>query len=345
MDTVFVQGMIATVLSFAVFVGTPWLVLSMVLGARMAYLVIASVFFGVMLILSGMWFLNGLGPKGLDTTWFAVGVGDSLSQVEGFGGTYDVSDYPQGDWEVPAEGRRLADLRPRQNPCLSIFSETFLGKSKGEPCNAEDTLKESLNAGPVMTTLVSAAISPIPGKRDDVKEEVHGAVSIPTGTKFTVVDIRVREAVVDRKESLIAMGRAVPSDSLVVETLGTGIEEAEVSKFLIKVGDVVKKGQPVLEGDAEGTLVTVRASSDGRVIGSLGLRTGDKVKAGVPLATVDLSGQAGQPPPAEVSAVRVRGSVRTPAFFYLVGSLLLFAIHMGALARTEKQRSAVAQPA
>lgn len=341
MDTVFVQGMIATVLSFAVFIGTIWLVMSMVLGARMGYLVLGSIFFGIMVILSGMWFLNGLGPKGPETTWNAIAVGDELTEVEGFGGTYDVTDYPDGTgWEAPAKGRRLADLRPARKPCVSVISESLLGKK----CGGQDTLSESANAGPVMTTLMSEAISPIPGVRDRVTEEVHGGISISSGTDFVVVDIRMKEATVDGKPSLIAMGRAVPSDSLVVETLGPGIEEAEVTRYLVEIGDSIRAGQAVLEAKVDSRTVTVAASGTGRII-SLGLKSGDKIKADVPIAGIDISGQPGQPRAAEVSAVRVRGAVRTPAFFYLAASLVLFAIHMAALSRAEKAKKTVAAPA
>lgn len=334
MDPVFVQGVIATVLSIAVFFGTPWLVLSIVLGARMAYLVIASVFFGLMIILSAMWFGNALGPKGPETTWHAIGVGDDLTEVEGFGASYDVSEYPGGDWEIPARDRRLADLQPRARPCLSLI----------RPCASQDTRKESKNADPVMNTLVSEAVSPIPGKRDRVKEEVHGTISLGADTDFTVTDIRMREEIIDGKPSLIAMGRAAPSGSLLAQTLGEGVDEAKVARYLVKVGDRVSAGDGVLEADAEGRTVTVASNLAGRVIG-LGLRVGDKVKPGVPMATVDLSGQPGQPAPAEVAAVRVRGAVRTPAFIYLIASLILFGVHMAALARSEKARSPAAQPA
>lgn len=340
MDPVFVQGLIATVLSFAVFVGTPWLLLAMVLGPRMAYLVLGSVFFGIMVILSAMWFANALGPKGTETRWQAIGVGNDLTEVEGLGSTYEVGDYPEGGWLVPQKDHRLADLRPQTKPCLSLFNEAFRGK----PCAAQDTLKESANAQPVMTTLVSEAISPIPGKRDKVKVEVHGTVSLPSGTKFTVIDIRMKEAIVDGKPSILAMGRAVASDSLIAETLGGGVSEAKVTRYLVKIGDSVRPGQAVLEAEADSQTVTVPATASGRVI-ALGLRVGDKVKPNVPVATIDLTGQPGVPPPAEVSAVRVRGAVRTPAFFYVVASLILFAIHMAALSRAERAKRTVAQPA
>lgn len=331
MDPIFVKGVLATVFSFAVFIGTIWLVMAMVLGPKMGYLVLGSVFFGLMVILGAMWFMNALGPKGPETTWHAIGVGKDLSEVEGFRNTFDVSDFPGGAWEVPKRDRRLADQKPRAQPCLSLI----------RPCASQDTRKESKNVTPVLETLVSQAVSPIPGKRKEVKDEVQGAVDLAPG-KFSVTDLRMKEATVDGKPSLIAMGRAVPSDNLVAEALD-GASEGKVTRYVTKPGDRVSAGDPVLLATADGKTLSVNASQAGRVI-QLGLRPGDKVKPGVPIAKVDVSGQPGQPDPAEVVAVRVRGGVRTPAFFYLVAALILFAIHMAALARAEKAPRATAQP-
>ena len=56
--------------------------------------------------------------------------------------------------------------------------------------------------------------------------------------------------------------------------------------------------------------------------------------------TVDLSGQPDQPPPVTVVAVRVRGKLRTPAMYYLIASIVGFAIHMLGLRSYERRRKA-----
>jgi len=43
----------------------------------------------------------------------------------------------------------------------------------------------------------------------------------------------------------------------------------------------------------------------------------------------------------EIVAVRVRGSVRTPALIYLFVSLLLFALHMMGLRNTERAAKSI----
>jgi hypothetical protein len=73
--------------------------------------------------------------------------------------------------------------------------------------------------------------------------------------------------------------------------------------------------------------------------------TGDNIKPNVPFASIDVTGQPGVPPPVEVSAARVRGSVKVPAFIYLVASTALFVFHLRGLSRTEKAMKGQPQPA
>jgi hypothetical protein len=82
-------------------------------------------------------------------------------------------------------------------------------------------------------------------------------------------------------------------------------------------------------------------SSDPGIIAAEPLRPGDRVRAGGPVLTVDLSGQPDQPPPIIVVAVRVRGKLRTPAMYYLIVSLLLFTIHLLGLRSYERKRRAL----
>ncbi|MGH2812003.1 MAG: biotin/lipoyl-containing protein [Actinomycetota bacterium] len=334
MDPVFVKGVLAFIVALLVFVGSVWLLLSLIVGGRLAYLITGSLLFGIMVILSGMWTVNRLGPTGPDTTWHGLAVGPELSQVEGLDETtYDVSDYPEGEWVEPAEGTRLADQHPARSPCLSLVTD----------CENRDTLTEVNNARPVMETFVSTAISPIPGKREEVAERVQGQVNVKP-QEFAIADIRMREAEVDGKTSILAVGLAVPSDQIVPESLGEGVEEAVVEEYLVDEGETVAEGQPVMRATADGQEIQIESTQTGRVI-THGLREDDTVKAGVPIAVVDVSGQPGAPEPVEVSAVRVPGAPRRPAMVYLAGSLILFAVHLFLLRRAELARRAAPQPA
>lgn len=307
------KGIFATVLAIVVFIGSVYLLVALVLGPRLGYFLTGSVVFGIMVLLSVIWFGSVLGPKGPVTTWEAIGAGPDLTEVEGHGNTYDIRDYPGGDWKAPGD---------------DVLVE-----------GAASTLVEADGARPVLDTFVQSAVSPIPGVREREAGKLKGEVDLLPGN-FAVTEIRMKEATVEGKESIIAVAKAVPADELVAPDFGA--EEAEITEVIAQPGDTVKAGDPVLrisvpdKGDAQ-----VPASRDGTIV-SLALGVGDLVKPGVPYAEVDISGQPGQPGPVEVAAVRVRGAQRIPALYYLVVSLVLFAVHMKGLQATEKRLKAQA---
>jgi biotin-dependent enzyme len=333
-DPVFVKGVVAFLIFMVLFVGSVWLLLSFVVGGRLAYYITGATFFGLMAIMSLIWvgllppdpqakfFKTALGPKGVETTWFGLGVGKQLSKVDlevvpgAEKSMFDVSDYPDGKWTPPRKGGHLADLS---------------GDS--------DTEKEVSNAKPVMETLVNTAISAIPGKRDSVTGITYSEVGLKSGS-YAVTDLLMREDSVDGKPSIVAVGRAVPADTIKAATLGAGIDSGSVSKHLVNVGDRVSAGEPIIEVATSSGAVQVPSSTSGRVI-AYGLQKGDTVKPGVPFATIDLTGQPGQPDPVEVAAARVRGNVQIPALYYLIASTVLFLLHMLGLSRTERRLKAM----
>lgn len=307
MDPTFIKGFAAVATSVVVLIGSVWLLLSLILGVKMGYFVTAVSFFGIMVLLSGIWIITALGPKGPETTWHPIAVGASLSSLESAYGTFDVSDYPGGDWQLPSPKVKLADL----------------GKK-------ESTQAEFENAKPVMDALVGSAVSPIPGKRKEVEAEVLGAVDLEPG-KFQLINFRIKEATVDGKESLIAVGTAVSSEHL---TAGT-ITESVVKKFLVAPGAKVAKGDAVVAVASGPDVVADKAG----VIISFGLREEDKIKTGIPFATIDVTGQPGAADVAQVAAVRVRGGVRIPSLYYLIASLALFALHMLGMRNAERSKA------
>lgn len=340
MDPVFVKGVLAFIIAMAVFVGSVWLLLAMILGVRMGYFVMGTCFFGVMAVIAVLWvfislvpapslgFGVALGPKGRETTWEPVAAGADLQTFDSEFGSFDVADYPGGDWEEPKRGRRIADL----------------GTGIPRPGKAdEDTAKESEGVKPVVDSFISNVLSPIPGKREDVQSKVLSEVGLESG-KVTFTDIRMKEETVAGKSSVIAVGRVVPSSPVAAGDLG-GVEEGIVKEYTVPTGTVVSAGDTLIIAETEGGDVEVASTLGGRVI-AFGLRKGDAIKPGVPFAIIDLTGQAGQPEPVEVAAVRVRGSLRTPSFYYLTALSVLFFLHLYGLGRMERTRKMpVAQPA
>ncbi len=305
-----IRGLLALSIAVVFLIGSVWLLLSLVVGVRMGYLVMGSVLFGVIMILSLIWTVTALGPVNPETTWFGGGVGPNVAQLSHGGETFDASDYPSGDWQEPRRGEHLADLE-----------------------GSQDTLAERANALPVLRAVVSQAINP--EAQQGIADLISGPIGLEAGD-FEIVDLRFKPASVEDKESLIAMARAVPSERLLAQ--GLGEDEWTVESYLVSPGDQVSEGDPVLRATREGASPQVVTASSSGTIVSLGQREGDRIKDGTPIATADVSGQAGAADPVEVGAVRVRGFPRKPAIIYLVVSTLLFALHMGLLRNAERAR-------
>ena len=313
--SVFIKGVLATIFIMGALFGMVYLLMSMVLGPKLAYWVEGCVAFGVLSIMSFIWFVSALGPTGADTAWQAIALGPNLTEAKAFGTTYNVADYPGDGWQKPKVGARLADLK-----------------------GADDTDAEATQAKPVLDSAVGDAVSAIPGQVDLVKRIVQGDIGLTTG-QFTNYDILVKPVKVQGKDSLIAVAKGAPSKSVNAD-LGPGVTDGTLNKYLLNVGDKVDKGQDFMSVSTKGGDVNVKSSDPG-IIAAEPLRPSDRVRAGGPVLTVDLSGQPDQAPPIIVVAVRVRGKLRTPAMYYLVVSLVLLTIHMLGLRSYERKRRAL----
>jgi hypothetical protein len=97
MSTIFVTGVAVTVAGIIVFIGSIFLLLSLVLGGRLAYFVTASVTLAVLVILGVVWSINPLGPVGQLPEWEPRGAADTPAQIN-FG---PMSSYPNGPWQTP----------------------------------------------------------------------------------------------------------------------------------------------------------------------------------------------------------------------------------------------------
>jgi hypothetical protein len=128
------EGALAVISSFILFVGTVWLLLAAVVGVRMGYLLTAVGFFGFMIVLSFMWAFGApgtprfLGPKGDLPTWVPVEAGVALESR-----TYPVlGEYPGGKWQDPAGDDALA---AEVDPAALAFAE-FLAERATEELHA-----------------------------------------------------------------------------------------------------------------------------------------------------------------------------------------------------------------
>jgi hypothetical protein len=91
---IFIEGVAAVAAAIIVFCGSVWLVLMLVLGARLAYFVTATVTLGILLIMGVVWSINQLGPVGELPSWHSIGAGDTSSEIE-----FPAADtYPDEPW-------------------------------------------------------------------------------------------------------------------------------------------------------------------------------------------------------------------------------------------------------
>jgi hypothetical protein len=96
MDSIFVTGVGAVTAGIVVFCGGVWMLLSMVLGARLAYFVTASITVSFVLIMATVWSFTPLGPVGQLPAFDEVGIGEQ-GQVD----FAQASAYPNDPWKVP----------------------------------------------------------------------------------------------------------------------------------------------------------------------------------------------------------------------------------------------------
>ncbi|MCA1717229.1 MAG: 2-oxo acid dehydrogenase subunit E2 [Actinobacteria bacterium] len=89
---------------------------------------------------------------------------------------------------------------------------------------------------------------------------------------------------------------------LKVPNLGMDMEEAGIVRWLVREGDEVEKGDPVLEIDTDKTSYEIESPADG-IIRNLRGEEGETVPVGAPLAYITAPGEE-SPDPAEPSEVR-----------------------------------------
>lgn len=310
----FTKGIFGVIGVMGALFGMVYLLMSMVLGTKLAYWVEGAITFGVLCIMSFIWFVSALGPTGPDTQWIAAALGPKLTTASWHGTSYNVADYPNGGWIKPTVGGHLADLS-----------------------GADDTDSQATQVKAVMDSVVGNSVSVIPGQVDAVKPIVQGDIGLVPG-QFVDYNILMKQVKVEGKDSIIAVATSAPSKSVNAD-LGPGVAEGTLTKYLVNVGDKIANGQEFMSVSTKGGNVNVTSTVDG-VVAATPLRPSDRIRSGGPVMTVDVSGQAGAPPPILVVAVRVRGKLHTPAMYYLIASLIGFAIHMLGLRSYEKRHKA-----
>jgi hypothetical protein len=91
--------MAAFISSIVIFCGSAFLLLTLIVGARLAYFITASITFAFVFIMGVTWSINPLGPVGQLPEWDPVAIAEDTNELE----FEAASDYPEGQWQVPNE--------------------------------------------------------------------------------------------------------------------------------------------------------------------------------------------------------------------------------------------------
>ena len=95
MDIPFVSGLAAFVSAIVIFVGSAMLLLTLILGVRLAYFITASITLAFVLIMGVVWSINPLGPVGELPEFTPIDISTDLTDLEQAAG------YPEGEWRNP----------------------------------------------------------------------------------------------------------------------------------------------------------------------------------------------------------------------------------------------------
>jgi hypothetical protein len=96
MDSIFLEGWGAFISAVIVFCGSVWLLMTMVMGVRLAYFVTASVTLAFVLMMGVVWSINPLGPVGDLAGWTEPSITEDQSSLEG----PNASSYPESPWQA-----------------------------------------------------------------------------------------------------------------------------------------------------------------------------------------------------------------------------------------------------
>ncbi|MGH2807257.1 MAG: hypothetical protein ACRDKT_08275 [Actinomycetota bacterium] len=97
MDTAFITGMGAFLSAIIVFIGSAFLLMTLVMGARLAYFVTASITLCFVLIMAVVWSINPLGPLGEAPQWTTQAIGEDAEGLD----FNQASSYPEDPWAPP----------------------------------------------------------------------------------------------------------------------------------------------------------------------------------------------------------------------------------------------------
>lgn len=184
---VFFLGVLSVICGFILFAGGGYVLLSGVLGRKMAYLVAATAFFAFLAILSSLWTFGfwaggpdtetNAGPRGPEPSWLAVASGIDPASDE----YPEVMTYPGDPWKEPNEGQ-LASVDP-----LAASLREIAAQQANERAGIEEKPEIPVWAGGQGEPEYESGMEPfLPADFvvQDIRFATHDDTSLGAGTVF-----------------------------------------------------------------------------------------------------------------------------------------------------------------
>ena len=186
----FIKGTLTVLMGFALFIGSVYLLLKAVFGAKMGYLVLAIAFFTWMIFLSSLWAFGfytqgletpaNLGPKGPEPSWVVIEGGFTAASEE----FPEVAEYPAEPWKEPAGGA-LSSVEPTK-----VTVATFLAEEANAELGIEVVEPVPAHAG---GTEVEAEPAADTGGEANAQEATGAAAEAANQTPFIPEDFVVED--------------------------------------------------------------------------------------------------------------------------------------------------------
>jgi hypothetical protein len=126
-DLLFVEGIAAVASAVIVFLGSVFLLLSMVVGGRLAYFITAIVSLAFLFMMGIVWSINPLGPVGELPEWVPFQIGPDAAQLD----FEPAADYPEGPWQpIDTEDLEQATIASELEGASTDYLETAIQQGR-----------------------------------------------------------------------------------------------------------------------------------------------------------------------------------------------------------------------
>jgi hypothetical protein len=182
--------MSAFVSAMLIFVGSAFLLLALVVGARLAYFITASITLAFTLIMGVVWSINPLGPLGEAPEWVPIGAAEEASAIE-----FDAAaDYPDDPWALPnaEDTLQVTQASELESSATEFVGEQITaGEIEGFPAVpqftvAEDSTKLYVKGGTTYGATTIEVLPPVTQPELGIPSQKEQETAEETGAEETL---------------------------------------------------------------------------------------------------------------------------------------------------------------